>query len=80
MKTILFILLLQLFFLVSIAGDKSKKTTCPNFQPRVTHVNYHPHRVAKHSLSHRAQIRRNTPTSCRKKRRTGEVQHFLKIQ
>jgi hypothetical protein len=80
MKTILFFLLFQWFFLPGIANERNKKQSCPNFSPRVQTVSYHPIKKTGVKGSHRAQLRRNTPSSCRKKRRTGEVQHFLKIQ
>lgn len=80
MKTILFVLICQFFFNGTFAADRSKKSPCPSFHHSEVHVHYRSTKAVKVTSSHRRQLKNKIPSSCRKKRRTGEVQRFLKIQ
>lgn len=80
MKTILLLLVFLNASLFVSAKDRQGNTHCPTFNGTQASHNYHPMKSHRSPLSHRAQVRKHTPSSCRKKRRTGEVQRFLKIQ
>ena len=79
MKTLLFISFVQVFLGFSWVSGNSKKTPCPNFKSSIQRLSYHSTETLKLTRSHPTQLKRNKSSTCAKKRRTGEVIRFLKI-
>lgn len=80
MKTTLIVLICLLFFMGTFAADRNKKTACPHFHSSTAPMHCRSAKTIKVTSSHRSQLKKQKPSSCRKKRRTGEVQRFLKIE
>lgn len=80
MKTLLIVFLGFFIFELSLAGEKKSSSSCPTFHSKNQIVRFKSNARSVKKVSHRRQLKKQTPSSCRKKRRTGEVQRFLKIE